>query len=85
MGSAAASMGLTWMINSYFYGRIGAAMPFQPWGMVSGMSHRGIEGDDLSQCGMTFIFILLSMSFRGLPSKLLGVEAPRMPMDLQTP
>jgi len=53
--------------------------------MVGGMSHRGLEGDDLGECSMLFIYILLTMALRGNVGKFTGTDGPRLPMDLQTP
>ena len=60
-------------------------MPFEPWGMVGNMSHRGVEGDDMSQCSLLFVLILAQMAFRGMPAKIFGLEGPRMPIEHQTP
>lgn len=59
MANAAIQFVLTYSINSYFFGKQAAVLPFQPYGFVAGMSHRGIEGDDFSQVSMTFICILV--------------------------
>ena len=48
-----------YLINNHFYGKIIATMPFEPLGFVSNMSHRGIDGDDMSQVSVTFIYILI--------------------------
>ena len=61
-----------WAISSVFDGKIIARLPFEPWNMVSGMSHRNIAGDDMKDVGMFFIYSLLLMSFRGTFAKLLG-------------
>lgn len=58
IGSAVVSMVLTYMINSYFWGKHTAQLPFEPYGFVTGMSHRGLEGDDMKQVSMTFLCIL---------------------------
>ena len=39
---------ITYSINSFFWGKQSAVMPFQPAGFVTGMSHRGLEGEDMS-------------------------------------
>ena len=58
MGTAFASMAITYAINSFFWNKVSAKLPFEPLGMVSGMSHRGLEGADMSQVSMTFLCIL---------------------------
>ena len=49
------------------------------------MSHRGLTGDDMNIASVTFLYILVTMSFRGMAGKLSGNEGPRMPMDMATP
>ena len=60
-------------------------LPFEPLGFVSGMSHRGLNGDDNQLCGLFFIIMLTNMIFRGIMPKILGTESPRIPMEHQTP
>lgn len=48
IGTAFTSMAITYCINSIFWNKISATLPFEPFTMVGGMSHRGLEGDDLS-------------------------------------
>jgi hypothetical protein len=81
MGTAIMMMGSMYLVNNHFYGKIIATLPFQPIGMVSNMSHRGIDGDNMSQVSMTFIYILLQMATRGCASKITGSEGPRMPIE----
>jgi hypothetical protein len=78
-------MGLLYFGNNYFSNTIAGKMPFYPWKMVSSMSHKGLEGEDMTQCSAVFIFILINMAFRGTLSKLMGSEGPRMPIELATP
>jgi len=58
MGSAAVSMVLTYSFNNYFWGKYCARLPFEPFGVVTGMSHRGLEGDDMKLVSMTFLCVL---------------------------
>ena len=85
MASGVLSMALMYMASSWFHNKIAAKMPFEPWKMISGMSHRGLEGEDLSLASCMFIFILFNMSFRGVLGKITGSEGPRMPMELAQP
>jgi hypothetical protein len=78
-------MVLTYAINSYFWGRKSAVLPFEPYGFVSGMSHRGLEGEDTREVSLTFICVLFQMATRGLIGKLTGSDGPRMPLELSTP
>lgn len=85
MANAAIQFIITYSINSYFFGKQAAILPFEPYGFVTGMSHRGLEGDDMTQVSMTFICVLIQMSFRGVLGKITGSDGPRLPMDLSTP
>lgn len=85
LGCAVFTMLLTYVINSYFWGKQSAVLPFQPYGFVTGMSHRGLEGDDMSQVSMTFICVLMQMATRGMLGKLTGSDGPRMPLEMSTP
>jgi hypothetical protein len=85
LGSAAFTMICMWQVNNYFYGTVMGKLPFEPWGMVSGMSHRGLEGEDMSEFSMTFIYVLTQSAVRGMIGKIMGSEGPRMPVEHQTP
>lgn len=85
MGTAVASMAITYFINSYFWGKYSGTLPFEPFGMVAGMSHRGLEGEDMTQVSMTFLCILFSMGTRGMLGKITGSDGPRLPLDISTP
>ena len=46
MGVGLFTMVSMYLLNSYFYGLVIGKLPFVPFGMVSSMSHRGIDGED---------------------------------------
>ena len=86
LGFALFSMAAMYWTNQWTSGKVVAAMPFQPMSMISSMSHRGLDGsDNLYEASGIFIGTLFTMACRGLISKILGMEPPRMPMDHQTP
>ena len=74
-----------YFLSSYFQGLVIGKLPFDPWGMVGNMSHRGLGGEDMQECSMLFLYMLLQMILRGSVSKLAGTESPRMPVEHQTP
>tara|TARA_B110000305_G_C19206329_1_gene523687 strand:+ start:507 stop:650 length:144 start_codon:yes stop_codon:yes gene_type:complete len=47
MATSFSSMVLMYLINLQLGGIICVKMPFVPNGMISGMSHRGLNGDDM--------------------------------------
>ena len=87
LGTAVLSVVSMYLANNYFYGRIVAKLPFEPWKMVANMSHRGLDekSEDLTDVCAIFIYILLQMTLRGTIGKIFGYEGPRMPVDHQTP
>ena len=72
---------LMYIANSYFFGIKIGNLPFEPWGMVKSMSHRGLTSENTTDFSLVFIYMLSNMAFRGLPGKLFGNDGPRMPID----
>ncbi|KAL3637336.1 hypothetical protein CASFOL_019635 [Castilleja foliolosa] len=65
------------LLNSMFEGRVVAKIPFVPIRLVQKMSHRGLVGDDMTDCSMTFLYLLCSISIRTNLQKFLGFSPPR--------
>ncbi|KAL5209407.1 hypothetical protein ABZP36_005030 [Zizania latifolia] len=65
------------LLNSLFEGRAVSKLPFAPVPLVQRMSHRGIPGNDPSDCSMVFLYFLCSISIRTNLQKLLGFAPPR--------
>lgn len=49
-----------------------AKLPFEPFGMLQGMSHRGLTGSDMTDCSMMFMYVLCQLSIRANIQKYLG-------------
>jgi uncharacterized membrane protein (DUF106 family) len=64
-------------LNNLFEGKAVAKLPFVPARIVSKMSHRGLQGDDLTDCSMAFLYFLCSISIRTNLQKFLGFSPPR--------
>ena len=62
-----------------------AKLPFQPLGFMQGITHRNLEGTDITDCSMIFVYILSNISIRPIVTKVLGFGGPRLPMDQQNP
>ena len=62
--------------NSY-EGVVLARLPFQPFSLIAGMSHRGIPGVDARDCGIIFIYVLCSMCIKPNLQHLLGHAPPK--------
>ncbi|KAB1222407.1 Transmembrane and coiled-coil domains protein 1 [Morella rubra] len=65
------------LLNSLFEGKVVAKLPFRPFGIVMKMSHRGLQGDDPTDCSMAFLYFLCSISIRTNLQKFLGFAPPR--------
>ncbi|KAL3632387.1 hypothetical protein CASFOL_025371 [Castilleja foliolosa] len=65
------------LLNSMFEGKVVAKIPFVPIRLVQKMSHRGLSGDDMTDCSMAFLYLLCSISIRTNLQKFLGFSPPR--------
>ncbi|KAF3442668.1 hypothetical protein FNV43_RR16584 [Rhamnella rubrinervis] len=65
------------LLNSLFEGKAVAKLPFKPFGLLVKMSHRGLQGDDSTDCSMAFLYFLCSISIRTNLQKFLGFSPPR--------
>ncbi|KAL4578265.1 hypothetical protein LXL04_014385 [Taraxacum kok-saghyz] len=64
-------------LNNLFEGKAVAKLPFVPARIVQKMSHRGLQGDDATDCSMAFLYFLCSISIRTNLQKFLGFAPPR--------
>jgi len=65
------------VLNSTFDGQIVAKLPFEPFGILTGLSHRNLPGNNYTDCSMIFFYILCSTCVRANVQKLLGTAPPR--------
>ncbi|KAL6955203.1 hypothetical protein U1Q18_007642 [Sarracenia purpurea var. burkii] len=65
------------LLNSLFEGKSVAKLPFVPVRIIQKMSHRGLQGDDPTDCSMAFLYFLCSISIRTNLQKFLGFSPPR--------
>ncbi|KAF7146710.1 hypothetical protein RHSIM_Rhsim04G0093900 [Rhododendron simsii] len=65
------------LLNSLFEGKAVAKIPFVPIRLVQKMSHRGLQGEDMTDCSMAFLYFLCSISIRTNLQKFLGFSPPR--------
>ena len=54
-----------------------AKLPFNPPGFMQSLTHRNLNGADMTDCGMNFIYMVSSMGIRPIISKVLGFEPPK--------
>ncbi|KAK3019119.1 hypothetical protein RJ639_045336 [Escallonia herrerae] len=64
-------------MNNLFEGKAVAKLPFVPVRIVQKMSHRGLQGEDPTDCSMAFLYFLCSISIRTNLQKFLGFSPPR--------
>jgi len=69
------------ILNSSFDGKVIAKLPFTPFSLFTGISHRNLPGNDLTDCSFIFFYILCSMSIRSNLQHILGTTPPKQ----QTP
>lgn len=48
-------------MNNYYYGKTVAKLPFTPISFIQGLTHRGIDNEDYTLAGATFIYVLTGM------------------------
>ena len=52
------------IISFRFDGHIVAKLPFEPFGLLQGISHRNLMGSDMTDCSFIFLYILCTMAIR---------------------
>jgi len=65
------------LFNGLFQGIVVAKIPFVPFKLLKGLSHRGILSNDLTDCSFTFLYVLCNVSFRPIIQKIIGFAPPR--------
>eukprot|EP00245_Coleochaete_scutata_P007628 TRINITY_DN23120_c0_g1_i1.p1 TRINITY_DN23120_c0_g1~~TRINITY_DN23120_c0_g1_i1.p1 ORF type:complete len:183 (+),score=39.50 TRINITY_DN23120_c0_g1_i1:90-638(+) len=65
------------LLSSLFEGKPVAKLPFTPFVFIQKMTHRGLPGDDPTDCSMAFLYFLCSMAIRSNLQKILGFAPPR--------
>lgn len=64
------------VMGTTFQGKTVAKLPFVPFGLIQGITHRNIEGTDFTDCSYLFIYILTAFVSRTNLKKVLGFEPP---------
>lgn len=65
------------LLSALFEGKAVAKLPFKPMLIVQRASHRGLPGDDMTDCSFAFFYMLCSLCLRPNLQKLLGFAPPR--------
>ncbi|KAI8002067.1 hypothetical protein LOK49_LG09G01092 [Camellia lanceoleosa] len=75
--SAVITLVLFGLLNSLFECKAVAKLSFLPTRIVQKMSHKGLQGKDLTDCSTAFLYFLCSISIRTNLQKFLGFLPPR--------
>ena len=65
------------LFNGLFQGIVVAKIPFVPFKLLRGLSHRGILSNDFTDCSFIFLYVLCNISFRPIIQKMLGFAPSR--------
>ena len=65
------------LFSGLFQGIVVAKIPFVPFKLLRGLSHRGILSNDFTDCSFIFLYVLCNVSFRPIIQKMLGFAPPR--------
>jgi hypothetical protein len=59
-------------IGTYFQGSVVAILPFEPFYLIRGMTHRNIPGEDYTQSAYLPIYIIFTFIWRSNLKKIFG-------------
>lgn len=60
------------VVGTYFQGLVVAKLPFVPFSLFQGITHRNIEGTDFTDCSYLFIYIMTAFIWRSNLKKVMG-------------
>ena len=60
------------LLGTHFQGQVVAKLPFEPFGIIQGITHRNIAGTDYTDCAYLFIYILSTFVLRNNIKKIFG-------------
>lgn len=64
-------------LKASYDGVVLARLPFEPFSMIAGMSHRNIPGSNFKDCGIIFIYMLCSLCIKPNLQHMLGHTPPK--------
>lgn len=68
------------LMKSYFMNCVVCKIPFEPFSLVTSMSHRGLETEDMTDGSYTFVYWLSTLVFRDVINKWFGFKSPSLAM-----
>ena len=66
-------------LSGWYDTKVVAKLPFRPYSIFTALSHRNIEGKDLTDCSYIFLYAMASMAIKGNLAKALGFTTPAPP------
>ena len=77
---------MLWMLSYVCVDTVIGRLPFEPWGIITGMTQRGLKTDDKRDVGLFFVILALQNGMRHMMPKLMGgKEGPRQPLERHIP
>ena len=73
------------LLGKAFSGVVIARLPFTPLSFMKPVTHYGLPGEDFTECGQTFIFVLSNMSLGAYVKRVLMLEGPRSVTSMNPP
>ena len=71
------NMAIFFSLKSSHEETIVARLPFTPFALLTGLTHRNLPGTDLRDCGVILIFALCSMAIKPNAQRLFGQMPPK--------
>ena len=61
-------------LNNYFHSVVVAKLPFEPFKIIQGITHRGLQGTNYRDCAYIFLYILTGIVMKSNVQKIFGWE-----------
>lgn len=61
------------IIGTYFSGQVVAMLPFEPFSLIRGLTHRNISGENFYEAAYLFPYILIAFIWRSNVKKIFGI------------
>lgn len=72
-------------IGTHFQGAVIAVLPFEPFSLLRGMTHRNLPGDDFTEAAYLPIYIICTFLLRANIKRLFGFEPPKFAVSFFEP
>lgn len=66
------------VLRSAFESVVVAKIPFVPFGFASKLTHSGLDGQDFTEGGFSFVYFLTAILFQELINRLFGFQTPNL-------